>query len=330
MNKFNVETPQDWKNKLYAKTISRQEQKELRFKPAMAAVAVVLVFTLTTTAFAFAEMPDFFKSIFQGNDDYLNPLYMPKNIVLDSETDEIEVLCTGIMGDKNNLAVSFAVKSKGNTEFDINNHYIFDTSSFRIESEKPSNDDGYSATFNLNYYDNKTLLGDLYISGNSGNGFTGKQLKLALANLECLKPEAAAEFERILDCRFESEIAIDYTDTSKELSALKSEIAYENIVLSPVHSEISNISLNAEFKAIKGNAKDLGEAYPFESITVTFKDGTVSEFNFGEKTEKQNIFYVNSVTQTDETYAVSGVFGEAVEAKNVLSVEFGGVKLFAE
>lgn len=330
MNKFSVETPQNWKNELYAKTSGREERKSMRFKPVMAAAAVILMFALTTTAFAFTEMPDFFKSIFQGNDEYLNPLYMPKDIVLDSETDELEVLCTGIMGDKNNVAVSFAVKSKGDITFDISTHYIFDTSSFRIESEKPSNDDGYSATFNLNYYDNKTLLGDLYISGNSGNGFTDKELKIVLANLECLKPEDTAGFERILDCKFESEIAIDYTDTSKELSALKAEISYKNMVFSPVCSEVSNISLNAEFKVIKGNAKELGEAYPFESITVAFKDGTVSEFNFTEKTETQNIFYVNSVTQTEESYVISGIFGEAVDAENVLSVEFSGIELFVE
>lgn len=330
MNKFNVETPQDWKNKLYAKTSGKEERKEWRFKPVMAAVTVILIFALTTTAFAFTTMPDFFKSLFQGSDEYLDPLYMPKNAVLDSDTDELEVLCTGIMGDKNNLAISFAVKSKGDTAFDINNHYIFDTTTFRIESEEPSNNDGYSATFCLNYFDDKTLLGDLYISGNSGNGFTGKELKIALANLECLKSEGTEGFERILDCRFESEIAIDYADTSKELSALKSEITYENVVFSPVCSEISNISLNAEFKVIEGDTKELGEAYPFESVTVTFKDGTVSEFNFSEKTENQNIIYVNSVMQTEETYVISGIFGEAVDAKNVLSVEFSGVKSFVE
>lgn len=330
MSNFNVETPQDWKNKLYAKTSGKGEMKPLRFKPVIAAISVILVFALTTTAFAFSSMPDFFKSLFQGNNEYLNPLYMPKTIVLDSETDELEVLCTGIMGDKNHIAVSFTVKSKGNLTFDINNLYLFETNSFRFESENPSNNDGYSSTFNLSYSDSKTLVGDLLISGSIGKGFTGKTLNVELKNLECLKPEINSIYEKILDCKFESEITVDYTDTSKELSALNSEISYKDMTFCPVKADVSNISLNAEFKMIKGDAKNLNESYPFETITVTFKDKTVSIFNFKEKTESQNIFYVNSVTQTETSYVISGIFGEAVDASKILSVKFNNTELFAE
>lgn len=330
MSKFNVETPQEWKNKLYAKTSNKDERKLLQFKPVMTAVTVILVFALTTTAFAFTAMPDFFKSIFQGNDEHLNPLYMPKNIVFDSDTDDIEVMCTGIMGDKNNIAVSFTVKSKGDTVFDINNHYIFESAEFLFDSEKPSDSDGYSSTFGLNYSDSKTLFGDLYIYGSSGKGFTDKNLKIELKNLECLRPDNVAGFERILNCRFKSEIAVDYQDTSKELSVLKSEISYKDMIFSPVRSEISNISLNAEFKAIKGNVKDLQESYPFDTLTVTFEDGTVSEFDFNEENETQNIFYINSVTKTENSFSLSGIFGKAIDASKVLSVKFNGVELFVK
>ncbi len=79
---------------------------------------------------------------------------------------------------------------------------------------------------------------------------------------------------------------------------------------------------------MKDDFELLGEAYPFDTITVTFKDGTVSEFNFKEETENQHIFYVNSVTQAEKTYAISGVFGEAVDASKVSAVEFDGIKLF--
>lgn len=330
MNKINVETPQEWKNRLYKKTSSSLEKKKVCFKPVTAAISAILVFALTTTAFAFTAMPDFFKGLFQGNDEYLDPLYAGKNIVLHSDTDDLEIICTGIMGDKHNLAVNFAVKSKGNLVFDIGNHYIFETSSFRFESEKSSNDDGYSATFNLNYSDSKTLVGDLYVSGNVGNGFTDKNLKIHLENLECLKPEDNATFERVLDCNFESEIVIDYMDTSKRMSALKTEISCNDIILAPVNSEISNISLNAEFKVIKGDVKNLNGSNPFKEISVAFIDGTVSEFNFEEKSESQNIFYINSVMQTETTYKISGVFGEAVDASKVLSVNFDGTELFTE
>lgn len=330
MNKFNVETPQEWKSRLYAKTSGEEGTKAFRFKPAMAAISVILIFALTTSAFAFTAIPDFFRSIFQGNNEYLEPLFVQKNIAFDSDTEDIEVLCDGIMGDKNNIAVSFTVKAKGDTAFDINNIYAFETVEFRFDSKSPSNSDGYSSTFGLNYSDSKTLVGDLYISGSSGNGFSDNKLKITLKNLECLKPYDAAGFERILSCSLTSEISVDYTDTSKELSAIKSEIAYKDMIFSPVCSEISNISLNAEFKMIKGNAKDLGEAYPFETITVAFKDGTVSTFNFKEKTQNQNIFYVKSVTQTEESYIFSGVFGDAVDASEVFSVKFNGTELFTD
>ncbi len=330
MSKFNVETPQMWKDELYAKTSRKSEHKSLRFKPVLTAAAVIFALALTTTAFAFTAMPDFFRSIFQGNNEHLDPLYMPKNIVLDSDTDEIEVVCTGIMGDKNNLAVSFAIKSKGSLVFDINNNYAFETAEFRFDSENPSNSDGYSSTFGLNYHDSKTLVGDLYISGSSGNGFTNKKLKIRLKNLECLKSEGAAEFEKILDCGFESETDIDYKDTSKKLSAQKTDFSYKNYIFCPVKAEISNISLNAEFKMQKGNAMQLEEEYPFDTITVTYKDGTVSEFNLKEETENQHIFYLNSVTKSEKTYVISGIFGNAVDASKVSAVEFDGIKLFAE
>lgn len=330
MNKFNVETPQEWKNELYAKINSNEERKAPHFKLVMAAVSTILVFALTTTAFAFTAMPDFFKNIFQGNDEYLDPLYTEKNVMLSSKTDELEIICTGIMGDKYNLAVNFTIKSKGDLRFDINNHYIFETNSFRIKSEKPSNDDGYSSTFNLNYSDSKTLVGDLYISGSVGTGFTDKSLKIELKNLECLKQDDIATFERILDCKFESEIAIDYTDTSEKMHAVKSEIPYRNVMLSPINAEISNISLNAEFEIIKGSGKEIDEAYPFEKLTVVFKDGTISEFDFYEENEKQNIFYVKSVTKSENAYVLSGIFGKAVDASNVLSIKIDETEVFAK
>lgn len=330
MSKFNVETPQEWKNNLYAKISSNEERKLLHFKPVMAAISVILVFALTTTAFAFTAMPEFFRGLFQGSDEYLDPHYMSKSIMFDSDTDDFEVVCTGIMGDKNYLALSIMVKSKCSTNFIFDNHYVFETMSFRFVDEKPSNDNGYSSTFNLYYSDDKTLIGDLFVSGNSGNGFTGKDLRVEFKNLESLTLEDDAVFERVINCNFESEIAIDYADTSEKMHAVKSEIPYRNIVLSPVNAEISNISLNAEFEIIKGNGKEIDEAYPFEKLTVVFKDGTVSEFNFYEENEKQNIFYVKSVTKTEDAYVLSGIFGKAVDASDVLSIKLDETEVFVK
>lgn len=330
MSKFEVETPQCWKDELYEKTSCKKEYKKLRLKPALLAATLMLALTVTTTAFAVASMPDFFKSIFQGNNEYLDSLYMPKNIMFDSNTDDIEVVCTGIMGDKNNVAVSLTVKSKGDAVFDINNHYAFESIDFRFENDSPTNADGYSATFGLNYSDDKTLVGDLYISGTDGNGFVGKVLKIDLKNLECVRPYDVAGYERLADCTFKSEITVDYPDTSEELSALKAEISCDDLVFCPVKADVSNVSLNAEFEIQKGNIKALEEEYPFDTITVTFKNGTVSKFNFKEKNEKQNIFYVNVVKKTEKSYVMSGVFGEAIDASEVLSVKFNDTELFAK
>ena len=77
-------------------------------------------------------------------------------------------------------------------------------------------------------------------------------------------------------------------------------------------------------------AKALQESYPFDTVTVTFEDGTFSEFNFNEENETQNIFYINSVTKTENSFSLSGVFGKAIDASKVFSVKFNGVELFTK
>ncbi|MBR4964891.1 MAG: hypothetical protein IKY53_00175 [Lachnospiraceae bacterium] len=99
MNTFNVKTPDEWKEKLYAKTLLK---KATRIKPLVviaATIAVIICASGSAFAVRISNAPEYFGSIFLGNSDFANEVYSKKDYYFKSSRDDLTLKCKGIAGD---------------------------------------------------------------------------------------------------------------------------------------------------------------------------------------------------------------------------------------
>lgn len=323
MNKFNVVTPEAWKNNLLDNL--GNPKRRINYK-ALAAVAAVLAIVITsTTGFAYSQAPEYFGSIlFPESQENLNSIYSPKNIVFESTTDEFSLTCSGIAGDRRNMVTVFELKSKGDYCFDPNETYFI--GEWGVEA-LPLNLDGYSIGSSSTYVDEKTVLLGVHFNSITLN-IIGGILKIELKDIVT---GFGNEEKTVVSGDFKGKIRIDYPNTVVNFSKTKNSVCTDGVTVKAKDAWISNFGFDIELKVIGGTEK-IAEFEDHEIIlkkmTLNYADGTSEDFNLRLPPQTENDASIGSVLKNEHLIAFEGKFPKLINSSNVVSVAIDDCVMF--
>lgn len=328
MNKydFTVTTPQEWKVELFAKT-STNKQKRIKPVALLAAVLAVLI-GLSGTAFAGKVMnaPEYFGSIFLGNTLAAGEVYSVKNTVLESSREDLQMTCTGIIGDEISLQLIFNIYSTGDLLFDPAYNYLF---------ENNDHDFGFypmGKSIGCKVIDERTLEMHMDMTGIGGGNFVGKKVKFYFEDLE--KYRLGGDFSdlEVIPCAFEGTITVDYTNTTQKLTATENELTVDGVTMKPGNAEISNLHLCYEMTVTSGQeivaAQEDGVSLVKGRLTVTFLDGSMKSYDLSHPQADDNDMCASSVSIGREDLFFVLNFPSLIHAADVKSVAIDGIVLF--
>lgn len=329
MNKidFTVQTPQEWKDELLAKT-STSKQKRIKPVALLAAVLAVLV-GLSGTAFAGKVMnaPEYFGSIFLGNTLAAGEVYSAKNTVFESSREDLQMTCTGIIGDKISLHLIFRITSTGDLLFDPAYNYLFETNDQDL-GFFPS----MGRSIGCRVIDERNLEMYMDMTGISGGSFVGKKVGFFFENFE--KYRLGGDFSdlEVIPCAFEGTITVDYTNTTQKLTATENELTVDGVTMKPEKAEISNLHLCYEMTVTSGQeivaVQDDGVSLVKGSLVVAFLDGSVKQYDLSHPQADADDVFASSVSiNGDELFFVLN-FPSLIHAADVKSVAIDGIVLF--
>lgn len=323
MNKFNVKTPDIWKEKLFLNI--EKPKRYFNFKAAAAIAAVIAILVTSTTGFAYSQAPEYIGSMFFGfSEDNLQEIYSPKNVVFESGSEEFTLTCEGIAGDKKSLIAIFELKSNGDFSFNPDASYSIDEWDVEL---KPIELNGWSIGSSSFHVDEKTIKFDVNFKSIT-NSIIGRTLHLKMEDIVCFIGE---ESENIA-CDFEGKIKIDYPNTVVRLKKTNTVAQTDGICLRAQKAWISNLGFEYELKITEGadiyKEKSDEQEIPFDRLVLTYDDGTVDEFfiRLPKMTDKDII--ISSVLRDANTVRFSGKFPQLINASKVVSVAFDDSILF--
>ena len=123
MNSFNVKTPDNWKENLYAKTTNKNTVRITPITLIAAVLAVIICISGSAFAVRVSKAPQYFGSVFLGDSPVANEVYSPKDYYFESSRDDLTLRCKGIAGDSYSVYILFELKSEGDVLFDKNKSY---------------------------------------------------------------------------------------------------------------------------------------------------------------------------------------------------------------
>ncbi len=179
MNNFKVKTPENWKDDLYD-NIYKTKRKRPKAAVLLAAVLTSLIcFSFSAFAVRVTKAPEYFGSMFLGKSENADAVYSEKNIAFNSDNEDFELICKGIVGDNSYVYLLFEIRSKGDVVFnDENNSYyfedIYETIPFSLS---------YGKSGAVYVKDERTLSSHISLSGKSIN-FIGKTITIDFKNIE--------------------------------------------------------------------------------------------------------------------------------------------------
>lgn len=325
---FTVETPQAWKNELFTKT---QQKKAVRMKPVavLAAVLAVLI-GISGTVFAgkVIRAPEYFGSLLLGDTPEAGEVYSAKNTVFESSREDLQLTCTGIVGDKLSLQLIFRLTSTGDLLFDPDYTYLFETNSedFGFFSEM-------GKSIGSTVVDERTLEMHVDMSNISGGNFVGKKVSFLFADLEKYKIGGNFSDTEVIPCAFEGEIVVDYANTTQKLGKTQNSITVNGVMFKPVKGEISNLHLDYVMEVADGlqTFDELSfEKFVTGTLTVQYADGTSDTFALKQPPEDDNDAFAGTIGRDDNKIHFVIRFPKLIYAANVKSVSVDGVVLFAK
>lgn len=324
---FSVQTPQEWKENLYAKT-NRLGRKRMKPVALLAAVLAVLI-GLSGTAFAgrVINAPEYFGSVFLGNTPEAGEVYSEKNTVFTSNREDLQMICTGIVGDKVSLYLIFRITSTGDLLFDADYIYLFDINDHEA-GFFPSMGKGVGCTV----LDDRTLEMHVDMMGISGGSFVGKKVGFLFENLE--KYISGGDFSdmEVIPCRFEGEITVDYTNTVKKLGATENELTVNGITMKPKKAEISNMHLCYDMKIVQG--AEILEPQLIElvngTLTLTFADGSIKNYDLQHPPADDNDVFAATVSLVGDELQFILNFPALIRAADIKTVAIDDIVLFAK
>lgn len=322
MNKFNVNTPDDWKENLFLNI--EKPKKKINFKAVAAIAAVIAVVAVSTTGFAYSQAPEYFGSMFFNDSQNLSSIYSSKNIVFESPSDEFTLTCSGIAGDRSRLLTVFELKSNGDFCFDPEEIYFI--GEWGVDTT-PLNLNGYSIGSSSTYVDEKNILIDVIFNSQSLN-IIGGVLNLELKDIVV---GFGDDEEVIIPGEFRGKIKIDYPNTVVNLSKTKNIANSEGVLAKGKDGWISNLGFAFEFRVTDGaeivtSLKDTDLV--FEKMTLNYTDGTSEEFNLRLPPQSENDASIGSVSKDGYSISFRGKFPKLINSSEVVSVAFDDFVLF--
>ena len=326
MNKydFTVTTPQEWKVELFAKT-STNKQKRIKPVALLAAVLAVLI-GLSGTAFAGKVMnaPEYFGSIFLGNTLAAGEVYSVKNTVLESSREDLQMTCTGIIGDEISLQLIFNIYSTGDLLFDPAYNYLFFNN---------DHDFGFypmGKSIGCKVIDERTLEMHLDMTGIGGGNFVGKKVKFYFEDLE--KYRLGGDFSdlEVIPCAFEGTITVDYTNTTQKLTATENELTVDGVTMKPGKAKISNMNLWYDMEITQGSDRVTTHMLELVNgvLTLTFADGSVQSYDLQHPPVDDNDVFASSVSRNGDKLTFVLHLPSLIHAADVKSVAIDGIVLF--
>ena len=328
MNKydFTVTTPQEWKDELFAKT-STNKQKRIKPVALLAAVLAVLI-GVSGTAFAGKVMnaPEYFGSIFLGNTLAAGEVYSVKNTVLESSREDLQMTCTGIIGDEISLQLIFNIYSTGDLLFDPAYNYLFFNN---------DHDFGFypmGKSIGCKVIDERTLEMHMDMTGIGGGNFVGKKVKFYFEDLEKYRLGGGFSDLEVIPCAFEGTITVDYTNTTQKLTATENELTVDGVTMKPGKAKISNMNLWYDMEVTDGQEivmrNDDFVDLVHGSLTVTFADGSVQNYDLMHPPVDDNDIFASSVSRNGDKLTFVLHLPSLIHAADVKSVAIDGIVLF--
>lgn len=323
MNKFNVITPEAWKENLFDNL--GHPKKRINYKAFAAIAAAVAIIITSTTGFAYSQAPEYFGSIlFPESQENLNSIYSSKNIVFESTSEDFTLTCSGIAGDRRSLVTVFELKSNGDYCFDPDEIYFI--GEWGVET-MPLNLDGYSIGSSSTYVDEKTVLLDVHFNSDSLN-IIGGILDIELKDIVVGFGE---DEKTVVTGEFKGKIRIDYPNTAVNLSKTKNSVCTDGVTVNAKKAWISNLGFDIELKVIGGTEK-ISEFEDHEIIlkkmTLNYADGTSEEFNLRLPPRTDEDASIGSVLKNEHTISFEGKFPKLINSSEVVSVAIDDCIMF--
>ncbi len=351
MKNFNVKTPEEWKTSLFEEIACDKKSKFVSFKPLIAAAAAFAVIAATIPAFASSDsFTEWVNRWFLGDSKLTNSLYSEKNVIFDDNSDEIDVICSGIMGNKHNVAIYLEIKATGENEFSKNDAdiFVFNSQSFALPDGSEAN---VVSSVDLSQTDPKTLSADYFITVGNETAIP-ESIDITLKDLVLINENG--EQKTIASGNFSAAITLDYKDTGNVLNKAENTslsaasysigeagfvtVKNETTEYIPKKLEISNVSVYMVFEACNSNIPDFRleagdikeEHIPFESLTVVFSDGTEAEYSANPANSTNRHILTNNISCLNGKLTVSGILEDAVDASDVKAVKINGNEFFVK
>lgn len=324
MNKFNVNTPDEWKENLFLRI--ENPKRKINFKAVVAIAAAAAILICSTTGFAYSQAPEYFGSmLFRDSQENIDSIYSSKNIVFESPSEDFSLTCTGIAGDRTRMFMVFELKSNGDFCFDPDEIYFIGEHGVEI---LPFKLNGYSIGSSSTFVDEKTVLLDFFLKSETIN-IIGGILSLELRDIVV----GFAEDEKIIiPGEFRGKIRIDYPNTVVNLSKTKNIANADGVFAKGRDGWISNLGFEFEFRVTDGGQIiDTFEDHElvFETMTLNYADGTSESFNLRLPPRSDDDASIGSVSKNENTISFEGKFPRIINSSEVVSVAFNGCVLFA-
>ncbi len=322
MSSFNVKTPDEWKDKLYAKTVNK---RTVRIRPAIILAAVLAVIIgISGSAFAVrvSKAPEYFGSMFLGDSEMADKVYSPKDYYFDSNRDDLTLKCKGIAGDSYSVYILFELKSSGDILFDKNKSYYIAN---RDQSIPFTLDIGTS--WNTDVIDDRTLSIAISYSTHNGLGLAGKTIGLRFEDLETF------DHTKLIDCEFSGEIVVDYPNSIRKLTPTENTVNLLGVEFKPAKGRISNFHFDYTLDVVDG--KELysqleDHEFVTGTLTLNYADGTKDSFTLRLPPQNSEEATASSTGKHENDLHLVIYLRKPISAAKVTSIELNGIELFAE
>ena len=321
MNSFNVKTPDDWKERLYAKTT---EKKTVRIKSVTliaAVIAVIIGISGSVFAVRVSKAPEYFGSVFLGDSPVADEVYSPKDYYFESSRDDLTLRCKGIAGDSYSVYILFELKSTGDVLFDKNQSYYIAN---RDQSIPFTLD--IASSWNTTVIDEHTLEISISYSTDGGLGLAGKTISIYFGDLETF------DHTKLIDCEFSGEIVVDYPNSIRKLAPTENTVKLLGVEFKPAKGRISNFHFDYTLDVVDG--KELySQLEDHElvtgTLTLNYSDGTKDNFTLRLPPQSSEEASASSLGIYDDYFHIIVSLPRPISAANVVSVELDGVELFS-
>lgn len=320
MNSFNVKTPDDWKENLYAKTTHK---KTVRIKPVKLIAAVIaIIIGISGSVFAVRvyKAPEYFGQIFLGDSPVADEVYSPKDYYFESSRDDLTLRCKGIAGDSFYVYILFELNSTGDVLFDKNQSYYIAN---RDQSIPFTLDIG--SNWNTTVINERTLEIAISYSTDGGLGLAGKTISLHFSDLETF------DHTKLIECEFSGKIVVDYPNSTRKLTPTENTVNILGVEFKPVKGRISNFHFDYTLDVVDG--KDLYSQLDDHklvtgTLTLNYDGGTKDDFTLRLPPQNSNEAFASSLGKYDDYFHIIIYLPKPISAADVVSVELDGVELF--